>query len=91
MAKVVVLSDYNFKGSGYLNIVVPLCTGLANLGHEIKAIGLGYSGTEHDFPFSIIPCASFFDAQAMMNNLIVQWGAEIVITAVDIPYPWPVQ
>ena len=86
MAKIVILSDYNFKGSGYLNIVVPLCTGLANLGHEIKAIGLGYSGTEHDLPFSIIPCSSFFDAQAMMNNLIVQWGSDIVITALDIPY-----
>lgn len=86
MAKIVVLSDFNFSGSGYLNIVVPLCSGLASMGHDIKAIGLGYSGTEHILPFSIIPCASFSDAHAMMNNLIIQWEAEIVITALDIPY-----
>ena len=86
MSKICVMSDFNFKGSGYLNIIVPLCRGLAEKGHEIKAIGLGYSGDEHDFPFSIIPCATFPDAHAMVNNLKYQWGTEILIVAMDIPY-----
>ena len=86
MAKICVMSDFNFKGSGYLNIIVPLCRGLAEKGHEIKAIGLGYSGDEHAFPFSIIPCATFPDAHAMVNNLKYQWGTEILIVAMDIPY-----
>lgn len=86
MAKVAILSDFSFRGSGYLNIVVPLCRGLAEKGHEIKAVGLGYGGEEHSFPFSIIPCQSFGDAHAMMNNLKMQWGAEVFIVAMDIPH-----
>ena len=85
MAKIVFVSDYSFKGSGYLNIVVPLCKGLAELGHEIKAVGLGYRGEEHDFDFSILPCQSLTDAQAMTNNLKFQWGAELLLVALDIP------
>lgn len=86
MAKVAVVSDFSFKGSGYLNIIVPLCKGLAEKGHEIKAVGLGYGGEEHNFDFSIIPCQSFPDAHAMMNNLKFQWGADIFIVALDIPH-----
>lgn len=86
MAKIVFVSDFSFKGSGYLNIVVPLCKGLAEKGHEIKAVGLGYRGEEHDFDFSILPCQSLTDAQAMTNNLKFQWGAELLIVALDIPH-----
>lgn len=85
MAKIAIVSDFAFKGSGYLNIVVPLCKGLAEKGHEIKAVGLGYTGDEHRFDFSIIPCTSITTAHAMMNNLKFQWGAEIFIVALDIP------
>lgn len=89
MAKIAFVSDFSFQGSGYLNIVVPLCKGLAEKGHEIKAIGLGYRGEEHRFDFSIIPCGSFTDAHAMANNLKFQWGAEILIVALDIPQQAP--
>ena len=85
MAKIIVVSDFSFQGSGYLNIIVPLCKGLAELGHEIKAVGLGYRGEEHDFDFSILPCQSLTDAQAMTNNLKFQWGAELLLVALDIP------
>lgn len=85
MAKIIVVSDFSFQGSGYLNIIVPLCKGLAEMGHEIKAVGLGYRGEEHDFDFSILPCQSLTDAQAMTNNLKFQWGAELLLVALDIP------
>lgn len=85
MAKIIVVSDFSFQGSGYLNIIVPLCKGLAEVGHEIKAVGLGYRGEEHDFDFSILPCQSLTDAQAMTNNLKFQWGAELLLVALDIP------
>jgi len=85
MAKLAVVSDFSLRGSGYLNIIAPLCTELANLGHQISAVGLGYRGEEHKFPFSIIPCNSYNDAQAMTNNLKFQWGAELFIVALDIP------
>lgn len=85
MAKITVISDFSFKGSGYFNIIVPLCTHLSNSGHEVKAIGLGYTGDAHSLPFSIIPCKNYADAHAMANNLKFQWGAEILIVALDIP------
>lgn len=85
MAKIIVISDFSFKGSGYFNIVVPLCRGLAGLGHEIKAVGLGYMGEPHDLPYSIIPCNNYSDANAMANNLKIQWGADLMIVALDIP------
>ena len=53
--RIVFVSDFNFKGSGYLNIAVPLCQGLAERGYQVKAVGLGYSGDEHGFDFSIPP------------------------------------
>lgn len=83
--KVLMVSDYSFKGSGYLNIVVPLSKGLAELGHEVKAIGFGYQGEEHNFPFSILSCMALNDAFAILNNLKYLWGMDVVIVAMDIP------
>ncbi len=85
MAKIVVVSDFSFKGSGYFNIIVPLCRGLSERGHEIKAVGLGYMGEPHDLPYSIIPCNTYSDAHAMANNLKIQWGADLMVVALDIP------
>lgn len=82
---IIFVSDFNFLGSGYLNISVPLCKGLSDRGHQIKAIGLGYFGEEHSFDFSIIPCVSLTDAFAMVNNLKYQWTPDLVIVALDIP------
>src|SRR3990167_6070253 len=83
--KIIFVSDFNFRGSGYLNISVPICRHLSELGHEIKAIGLGYTGEEHPFSFSIIPCQGFWDAHAIINNLFHQWKPDVVIVALDIP------
>lgn len=83
--RIVVVSDFSFKGSGYLNIVVPLCRGLAEMGHEVKAVGFGYNGEEHNFPFSILPCLSYGDANALINNLKYLWNTDVVIVAMDIP------
>jgi len=85
MAKIILVSDFSFKGSGYFNIVVPLCKGLHESGHDVKAVGLGYMGEPHDLPYSILPCNNYSDAHAMVNNLKIQWGADIVIVALDIP------
>lgn len=84
--KIVFVSDFNFRGSGYLNIAVPLCQGLANRGFDVKAIGLGYGGDEHGFDFTIIPCGAFGDSLAMVNNLHYQWGFDALIVALDIPH-----
>lgn len=85
MAKIAVLSDFGQEGSGYLNIITPLCNGLTKLGHEIKAIGLMYQGQPHNNSFTIIPARDFRDVSAMINNLNILWQPECLVVAMDIP------
>ena len=86
MAKIAYLSDFDLNGSGYLNISLPLCNELVELGHDIKAIGLGYKGQEHFNKFGILPVADFNDVMATTKNLITRWQFDIFICALDIPH-----
>lgn len=70
--------------SGYANIGVELCRRLVSYGHEIKVLGLGYTGQEHHEKFSIIPCNSLQDVVGYTNNLKHLWGVDAVIVAMDI-------
>ena len=87
--KIAFVSDFNFRGSGYLNISIPVCHELALRGYDIKAIGLGYRAEEHDMPFSLIPCQSIGDSHVMLNNLYHDWHPDVVIVAMDIPHLEP--
>lgn len=73
------------NGSGYKNLCVPLLTGLAGKGHEIKVSGLGYQGREHNYPFSVIPAGTIQDALAIATNLHYVWQPDVYIVAMDIP------
>ena len=83
--RVLFLSDFDLRGSGYLNISIPLCTGLAEKGHELKCLGFGYRGQGHDYPFPIIPAANFQEVWAMLQNLVNLWKFDVFIVALDIP------
>lgn len=83
--KIAWLSDLDLAGSGYKNVSVPLCRGLVERGHEILAIGLGYKGDQHDFPFGVLQAKSIREAEAMVINLQNMQGADVVVTALDIP------
>jgi len=83
--KIAVVTDMDTRGSGYYFLTTPLLSGLAELGHEIKVAGLAYGGSEHDFPFSIIPAKEVKDAAGIINNLHFLWGWDLVIVAMDIP------
>lgn len=85
MAKIVVITDFDEAGSGYKNLCVPLLTGLAGKGHEIKVAGMGYQGREHNYPFSVIPAATIQDAHAIANNLFHIWKPDLFLVAMDIP------
>jgi glycosyltransferase involved in cell wall biosynthesis len=85
MTKIAWLSDFDLKGSGYLNLSVPLCNGLAKKGYEIKASGLGYKGTEHYHDVAIIPAGNLQDALAIIQNLYHLWEFEVLVVALDIP------
>jgi len=84
--KCVVISDFEVKGSGYLNISAPLCNGLHNLGFQIKAFGMGYAGEPHPYDFSIIPVRNIKEVEAMLHNFQTLWKPDIVIVIMDIPY-----
>jgi len=51
------LSDFDMRGSGYMNIGVRLCDQLAARygGDEVLALGLNYQGQEHNWPYRILP------------------------------------
>jgi len=83
--KLVWLTDFDLRGSGYANLSVPLCSGLIGKGHEIKAIGLGYNMQEHDFPFQLLPSRTLGEATMSILNLQNAWGADAVVVALDIP------
>jgi glycosyltransferase involved in cell wall biosynthesis len=94
MRKIVYISDFNVGGadsaeravprSGYANIGFELCRRLTNFGHDVKVLGLGYTGQEHFEKFSIIPCNSLQDVVGYANNLKFLWGVDAVIVAMDI-------
>ena len=79
------MSDFDLAGSGYANISVPVCSGLVERGHEVKAIGIGYNNQEHDFPFQLLPARNIKEASAEILNLQNGWEAELVVVALDIP------
>lgn len=85
MAKICWLSDTDLIGSGYLNITIPLCKGLAERGHEVKISGLGYRGTQHDYPFSIIPAMNVGEGLGIIQNLYNMWHFDALVVALDIP------
>lgn len=85
MAKIVVITDMDEQGSGYKNICIPLLTGLAQKGHEIKVAGIGYQGSEHNYPFSVIPAYTIQDAHVIAHNLHFLWQPDLYLVAMDIP------
>ena len=96
MPNLVYISDFNMGGadsamdsvprSGYTNIGMELCRRLAGMGHDIKILGLGYTGQEYDEKFSIIPCNTIQDAGGTLNNLKYLWKPDAVIVALDINF-----
>lgn len=69
-----------------MNIAVALCTQLANHGYDVQALGFGYDGGEHNYPFRIAPVVDIRYAIPMVRSLQAQ-GVEIeaLIVALDIP------
>jgi len=90
------ISDFNMGGansaemgvtrSGYANIGMELCRRLSDFGHDVKVLGLGYTGQEYWEKFSIIPCATVQDIGGNMNNLKYLWNVDMVIVALDVHF-----
>jgi len=88
---IVVISDFDLRGSGYMNISTSLCQDLASRGYDVRALGYGYKGQEHHFDFSIIPVPSTgavkYAATALTNLIKMknEIDIEAIIVALDIP------
>ena len=85
MKKIIVITDMSDEGSGYKTICAPLLTGLTKLGYDIKVAGLFYRGSEHPYPFSIIPTPSVEEASVIVTNLVQSWFPDIILVALDLP------
>lgn len=83
--KILYISDLELKGSGYKNLSIPLCEGLVRKGHEVRVVGLGYKGEEHNFNFSLVPAANFQEVFAIIQNLYNMTKFDVMIVALDIP------
>lgn len=83
--KIAWLSNFSILGSGYKHISVPLCTGLSDLGHEVRAIGLDYDASEHWFNFQLLPAKTMQEAVSILSNLVKHWKFDILVVALDIP------
>lgn len=91
---IVFVSDFDLRGSGYMNIAIALCDQMVKHNHEVKALGIGYTGGEHVWPFSILPVNSrqaFVHIPAMLQNMQALSHAkqlppiEALVVALDIP------
>lgn len=87
MAKILVVTDMDFSGSGYYYISTPIFTRLSQMGHEVRIVGLSYLGQEHTYPFQILPCKDTNDANAIVHNLCIMphTSPDVIIVAMDIP------
>jgi len=91
---IIFMSDFDLRGSGYMNIAIALCKELADRGHDVRALGIGYTGGEHNWPFQILPVdtrQAFTHAPAMIQNLTALAGQgqlppiDAFVVALDIP------
>lgn len=81
---IVYVSDFDLGGSGYMNIGVALCSQLAQSGYDVIALGLGYGGQEHPYPFKIVP-TQMSQIAPMVKALRPAVNIEAVVVALDIP------
>lgn len=88
------ISDFDLRGSGYMNIAVSLCNQLAKRGYDVTALGVGYNFGEHSWPFQIIPVSQgemMLQIPAMIHNFRAMamdnaWkNVEAIVVALDIP------
>lgn len=82
---IIYISDFDLGGSGYMNLSVELCKQLTGQGYDIIALGLGYNGQQHPYPFKIVPAKQLQDLPAMATQLKEQTDVEALVVALDIP------
>lgn len=86
MARIIYVSDFSEKGSGYQRIGVSTCTSLANdFGHEVIALGLNYHRSEHNYPFRLVSVPSMGNVKNIVNQIVSSVGIDALVVALDVP------
>jgi len=85
MKKILWISHFDQKGSGYQSISVEMCNRLVEMGHQVKALGFEYRGEPQDYKFSLIPAADFSAIFAEVHNIRDLWQPDLAIVAFDVP------
>ena len=80
---IIYVSDFDLKGSGYMNIAVNLCNELTS-DYDVLALGLGYNRQSHNYPFTIVP-TQLPQIVPMIQQLRNAHQIEAVVIALDIP------
>ncbi len=83
LSKIVYITDLAKSGSGYMSLSLPLCEGLAKT-HEVKVIGFGYEGEEHDFNFPIFQARNEKDIVKTVAGMWAIWNFDYLFVALDI-------
>lgn len=84
---IIVISDFSPGGSGYQRIMTQLCSRLT-LDHNqhILAMGLGYNGEEHSYPFAVVPANPLSNIPQMVKQLQnYNTPIEAILVGLDIP------
>lgn len=86
MKKILVITDMQFIGSGYYYIAVNLFKKLAEK-YNIRILGTGYNGEEHNYPFQVLPIRDYGDMFAMAYNIVnmPEESPDVILVAFDIP------
>ena len=80
------VSDFDMKTSGYQNLSTHICAIATQYDYEVIALGLGYQGEEHHYPFSIVPCNTLQECVAILHNFNMGlWNFDYLVVALDIP------
>jgi glycosyltransferase involved in cell wall biosynthesis len=92
---IVLISDLDMQGSGYMNIAIGLAKQLSERDRKVTILGFGYKGDEHNWPFQLLPVPTheaWNMTPGMMQNLLVLGATnqieppEAIIVALDIPH-----
>lgn len=92
---IVLISDLDMQGSGYMNIAIGLAKQLTERDRKVTILGFGYKGDEHNWPFQLLPVPTheaWNMTPGMMQNLLVLGATnqieppEAIIVALDIPH-----
>lgn len=83
--RVLAISDFDPKGSGYGTITEGLCSALARRGGHVVVLGIDDKGAEHPFPFTVVPSSPRM-VSTQAGLAIREMRPDAVVVALDLTW-----